>query len=406
MNRTATETNDKKFRVVDLFSGAGGMSAGFHYHDRFVIIAAVDAQKGKPSSGDGSLQCNKTYKANMGLEPAEIDLSLVSPTELKVHLQLPSRLDVLAVCPPCTGFSRTNPKNHLRDDPRNSLVAKSAYFALEFDTSIVVMENARELIRGNFRHHYLQFKSILEKNGYSVDGKLYYLNRFGLPQIRERAIVIAVKKPLALRTLEDLWDGYGVREEATTVRRAIGAMDLKDEEVYVHPKFSSDQVRQRIAATPHDGGSWLDLVTRIDRPDLLTAGMKKILAAGRIGSYPDIYGRMWWDRPAPTIKRECSHVGNGRYAHPEQNRICTLREMAILQGFPTVYKLRGSSLSNLYRHLGDAVPPLISYQLAHLCEWMLTNKRPRIDHLLLPNTHLSSKDLKKNGTLQKADLHT
>ena len=87
MNRGAPKTNEKKFRVLDLFSGAGGMSAGFHYHDRFVIIGAVDAQKGKPSSGDGSLQCNKTYKANMGLEPAEIDLSIVSAAELKEYLQ-------------------------------------------------------------------------------------------------------------------------------------------------------------------------------------------------------------------------------------------------------------------------------------------------------------------------------
>ena len=94
-----------------------------------------------------------------------------------------------------------------------------------------------------------------------------------------------------------------------------------------------------------------------------------------LGSHPDVYGRMWWDRWAVTIKRECGHIGNGRYAHPEQDRLCTVREMAILQGFPAGYTFVGT-LTNRYRHIGDAVPPLISYQLAALAQWMLTGRRP------------------------------
>ena len=103
------------------------------------------------------------------------------------------------------------------------------------------------------------------------------------------------------------------------------------------------------------------------RAALLTPAMARRVARGDLGSHPDIYGRLWWDRPAVTIKRECGHVGNGRYAHPEQDRLCTVREMALLQGFPRDYPFTGS-LANMYRHIGDAVPPLISYQLAALCD--------------------------------------
>ena len=109
---------------------------------------------------------------------------------------------------------------------------------------------------------------------------------------------------------------------------------------------------------------------------LLTPAMRRRAAAGDLGSHPDVYGRLWWDRPAVTIKRECGHIGNGRYAHPEQDRLCTVREMAILQGFPRGYRFAGS-LSNMYRHIGDAVPPLISYQLAAACRWMLTGAAAR-----------------------------
>jgi DNA (cytosine-5)-methyltransferase 1 len=143
---------------------------------------------------------------------------------------------------------------------------------------------------------------------------------------------------------------------------------------------------------PHDGGGWADLVGRPDNADLLTPAMARRVARHDFGSHPDIYGRMWWDRPAPTIKRECSHIGNGRYAHPEQDRLCTVREMSILQGFPRDYQFTGT-LANNYRHIGDAVPPLISYQLAGLCEWMLTGARPDPAGLVLPRCQLTAGDL-------------
>ena len=103
------------------------------------------------------------------------------------------------MCPPCTGFTQTNPQNHLRDDCRNGFVSKAADFAVALDADIVVIENARELIRGNFRHHYRAFRECLEDSGYSVFGRNYLLNRFGLPQVRERAIVIASKEGLPPR---------------------------------------------------------------------------------------------------------------------------------------------------------------------------------------------------------------
>ena len=117
-----------------------------------------------------------------------------------------------------------------------------------------------------------------------------------------------------------------------------------------------------------------------------------------LGSHPDVYGRMWWDRCAVTIKRECGHIGNGRYAHPEQDRLCTVREMAILQGFPASYTFVGT-LANRYRHIGDAVPPLISYQLAALAQWMLTGRRPEPAELILPGSHLTAADIESASDL-------
>jgi DNA (cytosine-5)-methyltransferase 1 len=384
-----------RYAVVDLFSGAGGMSYGFHKHPAFKIVAAADAELGKPSTGKGKLQCNSTYTLNIGLTPTRLDLSAIPAAELRSALHLPENLhiSVLSACPPCTGFSRANPDNHLRDDRRNSLVRKSAEFAVALSADIVVMENARELIRGNFKHHYEWFREHLENNGYNVFGRAYMLSRFGLPQIRERAIVIAVKESLPLHTLESLWDGWGVGEEALSVRRTFDSISPVAEGFGVYPRFASDAVRRRVAAIPKDGGSWMDLLQRHDADELLTDAMKRIVARRRFGSYPDVYGRMAWERPAPTIKRECSHVGNGRYAHPEEDRLCSIRELAALQGFPNDFVFNGAAVSNMYRHIGDAVPPLISYQLSHLVHWILTGEQPGVEDILLPGTNLQRPDI-------------
>jgi len=389
----------ERFAVIDLFSGAGGMSYGFHKHTSFEVIAAADAELGKPSTGKGKLQCNSTYLKNIGLMPARLDLTAVTPDKLRSKLSLSDRqhITVLATCPPCTGFSRANPENHLRDDKRNSLIRRSAQFAVALSVDIVVMENARELIRGNFKHHYEWFREHLESHGYNVFGRTYVLSRFGLPQIRERSIVIAAKQYLPLHTLESLWDGWGVADDALTVKRAFEMISSDSDGIDVYPNFSSDIVRRRIAAIPKDGGSWMDLLRRIDVEELLTDAMKRIVANKRFGSYPDVYGRMAWRKPAPTIKRECSHVGNGRYVHPEKDRLCSVREMAILQGFPNDFALNGAAVSNMYRHIGDAVPPLIAYQLAHLAHWILTGKQPEIKDILLPRTNLKQSDIMKKG---------
>ena len=121
----------------------------------------------------------------------------------------------------------------------------AADFSIALDADVVVMENARELISGNFLHHYRAFRERLEDNGYSVFGRNYMLNRFGLPQIRERAIIIAAKEELPLYTLESMWDGWGVKESAKTVRRALAvASGAKGAE----PPLSGVRVRNRQAA--------------------------------------------------------------------------------------------------------------------------------------------------------------
>jgi DNA (cytosine-5)-methyltransferase 1 len=388
------------YSFVDLFSGAGGMSYGFKAHPAFLPRFAVDAERGKPSS-DSSIECNGTYELNIGIPVHGADLAEYSPEDLLRDSGLRrGDLDVLIACAPCTGFSRTLRKNHLEDDPRNHLVERMGLFVEVLRPRIFTMENARELIKGNFSYHSASLAEHLIRLGYSFSGEIHMLSEFGLPQHRERSIIIATRDGARIRTLHDLWRGYKVRAEGVTVRRAIshlprvaaGALHPSDP-LHVSPRFSADTTLDRLMAIPPDGGSWFDLLKHPDADRLLIPSMKRTVAAGDFGSHPDVYGRLWWDRPAVTIKRECGHVGNGRYSHPEQHRLCTVREIALLNGFPAHYAFVSRSLTNKYRQVGDAVPPLISYQIAHICHWILSGRRPELAECVLGDTSLRVDDL-------------
>jgi DNA (cytosine-5)-methyltransferase 1 len=386
--------------VADLFSGAGGMSYGFSRRAGFGVVGAADAQLGKPSAAAGSLGCNATYAANIGLAPVQADLGRSAPADVCREMNLGARgVAVLTACPPCTGFSRTMASNHVRDDHRNGLVSRVGEYAALLRPYVVLIENARELVTGRFSGHLRSLLNELRRLGYDAAADTHFLTDFGLPQRRERAIVIAVRRPLPLRVLRDLWRGWRVDAKATHVRRAIWDLPMVPagrshpaDPLHVSPAFRGSVNACRLAAVPHDGGSWANLIDRTDSSVLLTPAMAARAARGDFGSHPDIYGRLWWDRPAVTIKRECGHIGNGRYAHPEQDRLCSVREMSLLQGFPRDYTFAGT-VANMYRHIGDAVPPLISYQLAGLCEWILTGVRPAPEELILPGCHLVPGDL-------------
>ena len=388
---------DARWTVADLFCCGGGASAGFARRAAFRIAGAADCEAAKPSGGHGITECNATYAANHGVVPLSSDLRELAPEDFAAAAGIsPGRLNVLIACPPCTDLSRAKPANHLVDSPRNSLIGLGADYAIALRPDVFFMENARELVMGRFAHHHAALCRRLRAAGYDVRSEVHVLSRFGLPQVRERALVVACRTGPA-RTLADLWDGLAVRPEALTVRSALQRLAAwsagrTDPEGAACPGMTP-AIRRRLAATPKDGGGWIDVARDPRTRHLCTPDCLRRWRDGDVGSHPDVYGRMWWDRPAPTIKRECAHVGNGRYAHPREDRLLTVREMAALQGFPFDYRFPAKAVGNRYRHIGDAVPPLIAWQMAALASWMLTGERPDPAAIVMPGTVLREEDI-------------
>lgn len=346
-----------KLNFVDLFSCGGGMSSGFVRQGSFRTIGAVDLEVAKPSHGTGATFCNDTYEANLGLRPMSADLSVTEPEQIAAHFGFAaSDVDVLISCAPCTGFSQKQSRNHIEDDARNHLVERTAVYAAAWRPKYVIVENVKELLRGRHKHHFQGLHRSLTSLGYDVFAEIHDLKEFGLPQSRIRSLIVAkLNGPFQLHLPRV--------ERHKTVRDTIGHLPKlaagevhPDDPMHTCPKIGGHSL-DRMRAIPKDGGSWTDLTEKQAHLRIPSMNVDKP------GSFPDVYGRLAWDRVAPTITRECSHPGNGRYSHPEQDRLLSVREMALLQGFPDDYNFLGT-MSFKYRQIGDAVPPMIASMIA------------------------------------------
>jgi DNA (cytosine-5)-methyltransferase 1 len=347
--------------VVDLFSGAGGMSAGFK-RAGFQIVGAVDAQVTKNDRG-AQYHCNETYELNIGVRPLREDLSKVDAAALRRRLGLARReLDVLVACPPCTGFSTKRAKADRKDVAPNRLISRIGDIVDEMMPRALVLENVPAALQGPYRHHLRGLMRRLTDSGYRLCVTVDDLSVFGVPQRRHRMLIIAKRGNRGAVSLPpELRHSNSARTK--TVRDAIGHMPklaagqtCADDPMHTCPEHG-DEVMERIRAIPKDGGSW-----RQAQRKLFPSSLR------RSDGYYDMYGRMAWDQPAPTITRECSHPGMGRFLHPSANRMISVREMALLQGFPAGYQFVGA-LGMKYAQIGNAVPPIAARAIArHISE--------------------------------------
>jgi DNA (cytosine-5)-methyltransferase 1 len=232
-----------------------------------------------------------------------------------------------------------NGANHNRDR-RNDLVNEMLRFAKAFRPKTVMMENVPRL------YHYKPFKNLckgLRDLGYNVKVEIKDAARYGVPQRRRRLILLAglgFEIPFAVEA-----------RYTRTVREAIGRLKepgkRKDALHNIPEKKRSKRVIELIRDIPKDGGSRGDLPR--DR---------QLDCHKRSSGFKDIYGRMAWDAVAPTITGGCFNPSKGRFLHPTKDRPITMREAALLQGFPPRYRFKiKAGKEAIALMIGNALPP-------------------------------------------------
>jgi DNA (cytosine-5)-methyltransferase 1 len=327
-----------KLRAIDLFGGAGGLTAGLRAAD-FEVVGAVDSLP----------LAIAAYRANHpGVRVWQKDIRRLDPEAVRRELGLKrGDLDLLAGCPPCQGFSsiRTMRKSTAVEDPRNTLVAQFARWAEALRPRALMMENVPGLAEDIRLSRAI---GRLERAGYSIVSNVLDAADYGVPQRRRRLVMLGI--------LDGEVSQAAPAARRSTVREAISHLPRphrSDDALHSHGEQRSDRIRRRIASIPPEGS-------------LTQLGQAEQLACHRRSSgFYDVYGRMRWDQPAPTITGGCINPSKGRFLHPQQNRAITLREAALLQSFPADYlfpldrgKYHAATL------IGNALPPLFAQHQA------------------------------------------
>lgn len=344
---------NKFFSVIDLFSGCGGSALGFKQAG-FKIKVAVDIN---PTS-------TKTFSLNFP-ETSIItsDISYVTGKDLLDAAKIgdSNRLIIIA-CPPCQGFSSARRKSQQLSDKRNTIIYEFVRLLEEIRPFGFVMENVSGLAKGVGTPIFLNVLQKLKALGYFTVHGIVDTADYGIPQRRKRLVLIGsndsnirLSFPKPSHQNPDMQDRY--LPPWNTVRSVIGDLGpimagKKTINNYLHksPSLSAINIK-RLMNTPRDGGdrsSWPE--------DLILECHKKVTG------YKDIYGRMRWDNPSPTITAGCVMISKGRFGHPEQNRAISLKEAARLQTFPDNYLFSGN-VTDIASQIGNAVPPLLAKKI-------------------------------------------
>ncbi len=388
-----------------MFCGCGGISSGLRSAG-FRIIAGADIQP--------NYIC--TFKHNFPeAETITDDLSKVTPEEIMQRLNLASGdLDLLAGGPPCQGFSKNVPrKSRYLDLPNNQLVKTFLHYVEVLKPKLVLMENVAEMKNGFDSFYTQELLERLGADGYHVAHQVLNAADYGVPQKRRRAFFLAsrlskpLKFPLPTHTPSEKIASLGAQLSMlgrsdmhyVSVWDAIGDLpsvehtDQRTHYDYRTEPFTDYQLRMR--------GDAMSVANHKPRSLALKQyqrlasigpgqGLKDLPPELRPKSgYSGAYGRLTKEMTAPTITRWVFHPGSGRFGHPTDTRVITIREAARIQGFPDSFEFQGTYTQQAGQ-VGNAVPPLLVQKIGESIRSQLT-QLSGVDYQHLPGDRRNSR---------------
>lgn len=330
--------------AVDLFCGAGGLTYGLA-GSGIAVHAGVDTDE----------SCIHAYESNNQAKFINQSVADISGKDLEQYF-MPGELKLLAGCAPCQTFSSYN-RSASPEDQRWWLLLEFLRLVKEIKPELVTMENVPGLAR---QQVFTEFISGLKELGYEVSFQIVSCTDYGIAQTRRRLVLLAsMLGPIELSSPAD----FSFSEN--TVRSVIGNLPplgagehSREDPLHKAASLSPKNLDRIRASQP--GGTWKSW-----DESLLSRCHTKATGS----SYTAVYGRMEWDKPSPTITTQYFSYGSGRFGHPEQDRAISLREGALLQGFPESYSFLPDdnqvSLAPIGRMIGNAVPVQLGRIIGH-----------------------------------------
>lgn len=368
---------------IDLFSGCGGMTLGFHWAG-FKSILASDIDE----------NCKKTFTRNFPKTPFLCgDLASFKKSDFDAHIGS-KEVDVIIGGPPCQGFSLANKRrNKISEDPRNKLFYEFVKTIEWYNPKSFVMENVKGLLSmqsGEVIKLIIQEFEKAGSSGYEVKMKVLKASDFGVPQSRERVIIIGIRKDLHLipQFPEKCISKEVTVEEAISDLPILHAGEGDDILPYSkEPKNDYQKRMRKVSKLVYNHIAMRHTRRLIERFEAIKPGQNLLDVWDSHGAvqrgnpseksqikFSQNNLRLFADRPAPTIA--ASFQSN--FIHPVLNRNFTAREGARLQSFPDHFIFEGMRTKmswekglSQYQQIGNAVPPLMAYEIAKVLEEQL-----------------------------------
>ena len=336
-----TNSENIRYKAIDFFCGGGGMTYGLRQAG-IDVIAGVDFDK----------NAKETYEFN---NPGSIfilrDIKKLHSNyfEIKFGVQKNDDHLIMAGCSPCQYYSIIN-TDHTKAELSKNLLMSFARFIQHYRPGYVLVENVHGIVT-NKETILPKFLRKLERLGYTHKEQIVDMSQYGVPQSRRRFSLIAtrlngveISMPQKSETILTVANVLGEKHGFPKIK--AGYKDMTD---FQHTVAGLNKISlKRMALTPHDGGGRLSWACQ---PELQ---LKCYI--GKDDIFKDNYGRMWWNKPAPTITTKFFSISNGRFAHPEEDRAISIREGATLQSFPKNYVFKTNSIACAARIIGNAVP--------------------------------------------------
>lgn len=347
----------KEYNIIDLFAGVGGLSYGFSQIPEFKIIAANEIEK----------DISVAYSLNNpGVKMINCDINDLT-AEMLDEILGEEKIDIVVGGPPCQSYSTLGKR---RLDARANLFIQYKRILQILKPRAFVFENVIGILSMDKGRLFQQVKNTFEELGYILKHKVLNAVDFGVPQQRERVILVGFKDKNNYKYPEPT-HGEGLIPWVT-LKDAIGdlpALKSGQEKNYYDKEIDNDFLRfvradSKDIVSEHHSPKNGERLIRI--MEALEDGQSKndLPEAIRPASgYGNTYAKLWWNKPSTTITRNFACPSSSRCIHPRDSRAMSIREGARLQSFPDNYKFYGSDgIKRL--EIGNAVPPLLSIAIA------------------------------------------
>lgn len=342
-----------EYHLVDLFAGVGGLSLGFEMAG-FKTVIANEYDESIAYSYKKNHNCDKLIICDI----TKLDIE-------KTFGDLKNTIDVVVGGPPCQGFSQKGQRKTINDE-RNFLFKFFVKVVDYLKPKYFVMENVPNLLTTENGYFKKEIIKLFKEIGYELKLGVLNASDYGVPQNRKRAIIIGALNKAAPNLPEPL-------ENKTTIWDAISDLNFlesgegQEEQEYRITPLTKYQLNLRKGSnTLYNHVATNHSTIALDRLKLIppNCGEKVLPEEHRTKSiYSGTWTRMVSTEQSVTITTRFDTPASGQFTHPFLNRAITVREAARIQSFPDTFRFYGTKTSQM-KQVGNAVPPLLAYQIA------------------------------------------